>query len=77
LVSAQNRRRLYRTNIPNVSQPKDRGILLKDILQENVDEKYLLNDSQIKTLNREFGSKGKIYEDVDVKANTITASMGT
>jgi hypothetical protein len=50
---------------------------LKDILEENVDEKYLLNDSQIKTLNREFGSKGKIYEDVDVKANTITASMGT
>jgi DNA (cytosine-5)-methyltransferase 3A len=40
LVSAQNRRRLYRTNIPNITQPKDKGILLKDILQDEVDEKY-------------------------------------
>ncbi len=33
LVSAQNRQRLYWTNIPNVTQPEDRGILLKDILE--------------------------------------------
>lgn len=33
LVSAQNRRRLYWTNIPNVAQPEDKGILLKDILE--------------------------------------------
>lgn len=32
LVSAQNRVRLYWTNIPNVTQPEDKGILLKDIL---------------------------------------------
>ena len=31
LVSAQNRERLYWTNIPNVTQPEDRGILLEDI----------------------------------------------
>ena len=31
LVSAQNRRRLYWTNIPNVTQPEDRGIKLEDI----------------------------------------------
>ena len=40
LVSAQSRRRLYWTNIPNVTQPQDKWILLKDILQENVDEEY-------------------------------------
>jgi len=34
LVSAQNRKRLYWTNIPNVSQPEDRGIILKDILED-------------------------------------------
>ena len=34
LVSAQNRRRLYWTNIPNVTQPEDRNILLKDILED-------------------------------------------
>lgn len=35
LVSAQNRKRLFWTNIPNVTLPKDRGILLKDILLPN------------------------------------------
>ena len=33
LVSAQNRKRLYWTNIQWVKQPEDNGILLKDILQ--------------------------------------------
>ena len=32
LVSAQNRRRLYWTNIPNIKQPEDRKIYLKDIV---------------------------------------------
>ena len=35
LVSAQSRRRLYWTNIPNVTIPKDKGILVKDILEDN------------------------------------------
>ena len=33
LVSAQNRVRLYWTNIPNVTQPTDKGLKLKDILE--------------------------------------------
>jgi len=33
LVSAQNRKRLFWTNIHGVTQPEDRGILLKDILE--------------------------------------------
>ena len=33
LVSAQNRQRLYWTNIPNVTQPEDKGIVLQDILE--------------------------------------------
>lgn len=36
LVSAQNRIRYYWTNIPNVTQPEDKHILLKDITQEGV-----------------------------------------
>ena len=32
LVSAQNRKRLYWTNIPNVTQPEDKGILVEDII---------------------------------------------
>ena len=34
LVSAQNRQRLYWTNIPNVEQPLDKGIKLSDILED-------------------------------------------
>ena len=34
LLSAQNRKRLYWTNIPGITQPKDKGILLKDIVHE-------------------------------------------
>jgi len=35
LVSAQNRKRLYWTNIIGVTQPEDRGIFLKDIIEGN------------------------------------------
>ena len=37
LVSAQNRKRLFWTNIPNVDIPTDREIYLKDIIYENTD----------------------------------------
>ena len=36
LVSAQNRKRLYWTNIPNVGQPKDKSIYLYDILENGM-----------------------------------------
>lgn len=36
LVSAQNRQRLYWTNIPGVEQPENLGILLRDILESGL-----------------------------------------
>lgn len=36
LVSAQQRKRCYWTNIPNVTQPEDKGILLQDILEDGM-----------------------------------------
>lgn len=33
LLSAQQRKRYYWTNIPNVTQPEDKGIFLKDIIE--------------------------------------------
>lgn len=36
LVSAQQRKRCYWTNIPNVTQPEDKGILLKDIIVSGI-----------------------------------------
>ena len=51
LVSWQNRKRLYRTNIPGVTLPEDRGILLKDVLENDVDRKYYLSDAQIEMIS--------------------------
>ena len=45
LVSAQNRRRLYWTNIPNVGQPKDKNLFIKDILNDEPFE--LFTDNRI------------------------------
>ena len=43
LVSAQNRVRYYWTNIPNVTQPADQGIFLKDILEIDAEEPMYSN----------------------------------
>lgn len=64
LVSAQNRIRLYWTNInakpynlfgdlmPDIPQPKDKGILLKDILEKKITEKYYLTEKGVAGLLR-------------------------
>lgn len=54
LVSAQNRYRLYWTNIPNIQQPKDLEILLESILEENIEEKYFIKAGRLSWL-KEFG----------------------
>lgn len=79
LVSAQNRIRIYWTNIPGVKQPFDTGILLGDILESHVDEKYYLSDraragferrqSNNKERGAGFGHNLKTAKD---KSNTIT-----
>lgn len=62
LVSAQNRRRIYWTNIktkveglfgwtvPDIPQPEDRGIMLEDVLEDEVDEKYYLKPKVVDKL---------------------------
>ena len=48
LVSAQNRKRCYWTNIPFTSFPEDKGILLKDVLESGVawqDKSYCMTAS--------------------------------
>jgi DNA (cytosine-5)-methyltransferase 3A len=42
LLSAQNRERLYWTNIPNIPQPENKNIFIEDILDDEFDEKYWL-----------------------------------
>lgn len=36
LVSAQSRKRYYWTNIPNMKQPNDKGIILEDIIESGI-----------------------------------------
>lgn len=45
LVSAQNRQRLYWTNIPNVEQPEDKGIVLKDVSMKDIDSKFYIKNN--------------------------------
>lgn len=74
LVSAQVRKRIYWTNIRTfqstmfappdsaIPQPKDRGILLKHILEDEVPERYYLKDEVVQNLlahrerNKEAGN---------------------
>lgn len=80
LVSAQRRKRLYWTNIPNVTQPADKGILLKDIVHENADQ-HALSTGEIGYMLRSSGNwspnKGNRLEHYlnygDKKHNTLTA----
>jgi DNA (cytosine-5)-methyltransferase 3A len=74
LVSAQNRKRIYWINWgmkPSglfgdmesiIEQPKDRGILLKDILESQVDEKYFLSEKFDNWLNKHSLKTGNEYK---------------
>ncbi len=56
LVSAQNRNRLYWTNIPNIELPVDRNILLKDILDTNPKMEEKWSKKKIDFVNRKRNS---------------------
>lgn len=76
LVSAQNRQRIFWTNIASVQQPEDRGVYLRDILEHEVDEKYFVSEKMMDWLLRHAskrGTKMKIWSGND-KSGTITAT---
>ena len=78
LLTAQNRPRLYWTNIPNVVQPIDRGIVLKDILEDQVEEKFYLSDKAIDYMSRLRNGKPRWEyhtNPVDGKSACLTANM--
>lgn len=80
LVSAQNRNRWYWTDIrtrreglfgdvySDIPQPEDRDIMLRDILETEVDKKYYLSEAAIKRVLRKNYSHPKINPE---KAGTI------
>lgn len=72
LVSAQNRNRIFWSNIrtktvglfgdvyTDIPQPEDKGILLADILESEVDEKYFLSEKALARIERNTYSKAKL-----------------
>ena len=89
LVSAQNRVRLYWTNIPNVGQPVDKNINLKDVIFEGLTDNHKLFDNPrgeyVDKLTfgairgRRKGGKYRKHLECrdDKKCNTITTSADT
>jgi DNA-cytosine methyltransferase len=58
LVSAQNRERLYWTNIPVVGLPEDKHIYIEDILDTNFDSKYWLKERNAELLSKKVNIEG-------------------
>jgi len=59
LVSAQNRERYYWTDIPDVDLPEDRGILLRDVLDDAISDR-----NKACTLRASAGTKQGLYDNV-------------
>jgi DNA (cytosine-5)-methyltransferase 3A len=76
LVSAQDRKRLYWTNIPNVGQPDDLGLHLRDIMEESVADKYNITERFYKKKEGTLSyskSRGNIRPP-ERKSKTLTTS---
>ena len=64
VTSAQDRLRLYWTNIPDIQPPQDKNIYLNDILQNNIIHKYLPKTRQ------EYTNYDKTKVDKTIHKNT-------
>jgi len=76
LLSAQNRKRIYWTNIPGVSIPNDKGILLKDIVHENNDEVLNIELPNFNVNPSGNGMNGDVYSIEKAKSRTLTTNKG-
>ncbi len=78
LLTAQNRTRLYWTNIPNVEQPEDKGLLYKDIKYEGTNEVFWKDFQMEKYKNNEYVRKDfyKVISDEE-KVPCLMAQYGS
>lgn len=77
LVSAQNRNRYYWTNF-KVTQPDDKGILLRDVIETIVDRKFNLSDEAIDYMGRLRNGKPRWEyhkNPINAKSACLTANM--
>ncbi len=73
LVSAQSRQRFYWTNIPNIKQPQDKNIVLRDILEEEPNDPTLMSDNFVKRQIKNNKDSCLITSDKE-KASNLSAS---
>lgn len=78
----QNRERVFTISIRNdinkefnFPSKQELHLRLKDVLEDEVEEKYYLSDTTIKNFTRDFGSRGKM-QDEDSVCDTLQAAMG-
>ena len=72
LVSAQNRQRYYWTNIPNITQPEERGIVLRDILETEPNDPTLMSDNFVYRQIKNKKDRCLVTEDKE-KASSLSA----
>jgi DNA-cytosine methyltransferase len=82
LLSAQNRERLYWTNIPNIEQPKDKKLYLKDVVDLNVINRNVVDKNKIKqfweTKNYiQYDLSGKGHKSQDQRGYYLNSKHGT
>ena len=78
LLSAQNRVRYYWTNIENVEQPIDKELVLSDILEETVEDKFYLSYEAIDYMSRLRNGKQRWEyhkNPINGKSACLTANM--
>jgi DNA-cytosine methyltransferase len=71
LLSAQNRPRLYWTNIPNITEPNDKDIKMSDVLEDDADLKYAISEAKIKRVLETQRGKGFFYNKTHEKCGTL------
>lgn len=77
LVSAQNRRRLYWTNIPNITQPENLNTQFKDIMEHEATDVYRVTPKMMNWIkaSEKRAKKLKIYDKgSDCKMQMLEAS---
>ena len=77
LLSAQNRKRFYWTNIQGIEQPEDKGIMLIDIVHEQFEE--IIFDINVNKFNIHpsgKGMNGNVQSISKDKCNTLTTNKG-
>ena len=85
-VSAQNRERYYWTNIPNIVQPENKGLVISDVLVEDYTQDVVVKDIpnyhlmrktpnywQFDSSGRGFSSQQDRVRRFDVPSNTLSA----